>query len=81
MGSYFYGYVVGQIPGAWLARKYGLRYVIGFTFIMASILTLVTPVTAWFSFELLVALRIVIGLIQVHSGVVVKHCMNFTKAE
>jgi len=64
LGSYFYGYVFGQIPGAWLARKYGLRYVTGFTFIITSILTLVTPVTAWYSFELMVALRILIGLIQ-----------------
>jgi len=68
LGSYFYGYVVGQIPGAWLARKYGLRYVAGIAFIITSVLTLLTPVTAWFNFELLVALRILIGLIQ---GVIV----------
>jgi len=68
LGCYFYGYVCGQIPGAWLARRYGLRYVAGLAFVITSVLTLITPVTAWFNFELLVALRILIGLIQ---GVIV----------
>jgi len=68
LGSYFYGYAFGQIPGAWVVRKLGLRYATSLSFIIASILTLVTPVTAWFSFELLVALRILTGLVQ---GVVI----------
>jgi len=64
LGCYFYGYVCGQVPGAWLARKYGLRYVNGLAFFISSVLTLVTPVVAYFSYELLVALRILLGLIQ-----------------
>ena len=65
LGCYFYGYVLGGIPGAWLSRRFGFRLVVGCTFIFASILTLITPLVAKFKFELLIALRITIGLLQV----------------
>ena len=65
LGCYFYGYVAGGIPGAWLSRKLGFRLIVGAATILSSLMTIITPIVAWYKFELLVALRITIGFVQV----------------
>lgn len=65
LGCYFYGYIVSNIPGAWLSRKFGFKVVIGIAHAVGSILTLLMPVASYASFELLVTMRVVLGLFQV----------------
>jgi MFS family permease len=51
--------------GGWLSLKFGPKIVLGITILIASILTVLTPVAAQLSFVLLIFLRFVIGLAQV----------------
>lgn len=65
LGSFFYGYIFTQLPGGWLAAKYGAKRVFGFGVFWTSLLTLLTPVAAKFSVYVLVLLRILEGLGEV----------------
>ncbi|CAB3999987.1 sialin-like [Paramuricea clavata] len=62
LGSFFYGYIFTQLPGGWIASKYGAKRVIGFGIFWTTALTLLTPLAARFSLYALVALRILEGL-------------------
>jgi len=64
LGCYYYGYVFSNIPGAWLSYRYGFKVVMGISHLVGGILTLLIPLVSWTSFELLVALRITIGIFQ-----------------
>ena len=46
LGSYYYGYVVTQIAGAYLASKIGFKLTWGIASVGSSILTLLTPTVA-----------------------------------
>ena len=65
LSSFFYGYLLTNVPGGWLASKYGGKWVLGFGVLWGSILTLLTPIAATYSPYLLVVLRLLIGLGQV----------------
>ena len=65
MGSFFYGYVFTQLPGGWIAAKYGAKRVFGVGVFWTTALTLLTPLAANFSVFALVALRILEGLGEV----------------
>jgi len=65
LGCYFYGYIFSNIPGAWLAKRIGIRMVLGISMLASSIITFCSPIAAYTSFELLVALRILLGFLQV----------------
>lgn len=43
LASYFYGYIITQIPGGWLSLKFGGVKVLGISMLIASILTVITP--------------------------------------
>ncbi|XP_028410883.1 LOW QUALITY PROTEIN: sialin-like [Dendronephthya gigantea] len=62
LGSFFYGYIFTQLPGGWIATKYGAKRVFCFGVLWTSVLTLLTPVAARFSLYALIALRILEGL-------------------
>ena len=62
LGSFFYGYVFTQLPGGWIAAKYGAKRVFGFGVFWTTALTLLTPLAANFSVYALIALRILEGL-------------------
>ena len=46
LGSFFIGYVVGQIPGGYLATKYGAKWVFGIGVLSTALLTLLLPWSA-----------------------------------
>ncbi|XP_078491658.1 sialin-like [Ciona intestinalis] len=64
LGCYFYGYIVSNVPGAWLARRYGIRLVLGIAMLLSSVITLFTPLAARASFDLFVAMRVMLGFLQ-----------------
>ena len=68
LSSFFYGYIITQIPGGWLAAKYGGKNLFGFGVLMTSLLTLFTPFAARYNVYLLTALRMIEGLFEVRFG-------------
>lgn len=62
LGSFFYGYVLTQIPGGRLAETLGGKLVYGIGVFLTSIFTLLTPIAARESFSALVVVRILEGL-------------------
>ena len=65
LGSFYYGYVALQIPGGWLALKVGGTRLFGLAVLMASVLTLLTPVASRTSVVLLIIVRVGEGLVLV----------------
>ena len=65
LSSFFYGYIITQLPGGWLATKFGGKYVFGVGVLVTSLLTLITPQMAYLNVWALVACRVVIGAFEV----------------
>ena len=54
-----------QIPGGWLATRFGGKYVFGVSIGIPAVLTLLTPLAAQVSVWAMVALRVIEGLFEV----------------
>ena len=65
LSSFFYGYIITQLPGGYLALKFGGKNLFGIGILATAVFTLLTPVAARAGVALLVALRILIGLCEV----------------
>ncbi|BFZ21120.1 hypothetical protein BsWGS_24159 [Bradybaena similaris] len=61
LGAFFYGYIVTQLPGGWLASRFGGKRLFGYGVLTTSVLTLLTPVAARCSVYLLIAVRVLEG--------------------
>ncbi|XP_072029904.1 sialin-like [Amphiura filiformis] len=62
LSAFFYGYLVTQIPGGWLAGKYGGKWLFGLGVLCTTILTLLTPLAASAGTGWLIAVRVLEGL-------------------
>ncbi|GIY43899.1 hypothetical protein CDAR_120361 [Caerostris darwini] len=62
LGSFYFGYVVTQIPGGMAAEKYGAKWLFGIGILITSIFSLLTPVCARWSVWALIAARAIEGL-------------------
>ena len=62
LGSYFYGYVCTQIPGAYLSSRFGFKWILFTTTLITSIITIVTPFLADLSYISIFISRIILGL-------------------
>lgn len=60
--AFFWGYVLTQIPGGYLADKYGGKHVLAAGVIMWSIMTLLTPLAASTNIGLLLLVRALLGV-------------------
>lgn len=77
LSSFFWGYVVTQMPGGMLADTYGGKATLGLGMLFSSIGTIITPVVARsYGPEALIILRLIIGLAQVHIDFVFLGCTN-----
>ena len=65
LGSFFWGYVLTQIPGGRLAELFGGRKLLGYGILSTSIFTLLTPFAARASDTLLIFCRVLMGLGEV----------------
>jgi ACS family sodium-dependent inorganic phosphate cotransporter len=65
LSSFFYGYIITQIPGGWLAARVGGNRVYGVGIAVTAFLTLLTPPLTNVSVYLLLTIRIVEGLFEV----------------
>ncbi|XP_023177805.2 putative inorganic phosphate cotransporter isoform X2 [Drosophila hydei] len=65
LSSFFWGYVITQVPSGQLARKFGGKITLLVGLSVCSVLNLLTPVFAdWGSWQLVCALRVMEGLCQ-----------------
>ena len=71
LGSFFYGYIFTQIPGGYLATKFGGKRVFVIGIAATSVLTLLTPLLTHMGTGFLITTRILEGLFEV--------CMNCFK--
>ncbi|XP_035257045.1 sialin [Anguilla anguilla] len=62
LGSFFYGYILMQIPGGYLARKHGAKWLLGLGILCTAIFTLVTPLAAELGAGYLIAVRVLEGV-------------------
>jgi len=60
--AFFWGYAFTQIPGGWLAQKYGGKFVLFAGVILWSFGTLIAPACAQWSFTALLVSRFLVGL-------------------
>ncbi|KAJ8316004.1 hypothetical protein KUTeg_006018 [Tegillarca granosa] len=62
LGSFFWAYSIVQIPSGILVTKFGGKRVFGWSMILASITTVITPIASRFHFICAVALRAMLGV-------------------
>ena len=65
LGAFFYGYVITQIPGGYLAEKYGGKWLFGIGTFITAFLTLLTPLAAKAGTTPFIAVRVLEGLGEV----------------
>lgn len=64
LSSFFYGYLLTQLPGGFLALKFGGKNLFGLGILSTALFTLLTPLSARAGIGFLVALRVFIGLCE-----------------
>ncbi|CAG0884828.1 unnamed protein product [Darwinula stevensoni] len=64
LSSFFYGYIMTQIPGGYLSARLGGRLLFGLGIFMTGLFTLLTPLVARISVGLLITIRILEGLFE-----------------
>ena len=65
LGAFFYGYIVTQLPGGWLAERVGGKRLFGFGCVGTALLTLLTPVAARAGISYFLAVRVLEGIGEV----------------
>jgi len=61
LGSFFWGYLLTQIPGGWASHRYGGKWLFGLGLLVTGLFALVTPFAARLGKETLVLVRIIQG--------------------
>lgn len=62
LGSFFYGYVLTQVPGGRMAELMGGKRIYGYGVLITVIFTFLTPIAAYVGFPLLVLVRVLEGM-------------------
>ena len=61
LSAFFWGYLIPQLPGGWLADRFGGKKVLGAGVALWSLATFFTPPAAAASFGLLLLMRVILG--------------------
>ncbi|XP_049591389.1 sialin [Syngnathus scovelli] len=62
LGSFFYGYILTQIPGGYLAGRFGPKWLLGLGILGTVVFTLLTPLAADLGAGYLIAVRVLEGI-------------------
>ena len=65
LSSFYYGYLITQIPGGYLSDIFGAKHVFGIGILVTSLLTLLTPLAAQLGIVSLIVLRVLEGIFEV----------------
>ncbi|MEQ2169954.1 hypothetical protein GOODEAATRI_030278, partial [Goodea atripinnis] len=65
LGSFFYGYILTQIPGGYLAGRFGAKWLMGFGILGTVLFTLLTPLAADLGASYFIAVRVLEGIGEV----------------
>ncbi|XP_078045525.1 putative inorganic phosphate cotransporter [Augochlora pura] len=63
LGSFFWGYICTELPGGRLAETLGARRVFGYSMLLSSAITLLTPVCTSYGYVVVAALRTLLGFL------------------
>lgn len=63
LGLFFWGFALTKIPSGRLAETMGSRKVTGWSMVLASVLTMLTPVISYWNYYVLLASRIIMGFL------------------
>ena len=69
MGAFFYGYIFTQIPGGYLATKFGGKRIFLIGIAATSVMTLLTPFLTHRGIGFLITTRVLEGLFEVRATV------------
>lgn len=76
LGSFFWGYILTELPGGRLAELIGGHRVFGHSMLWASVITLFTPYAAYLDFKAVVVLRALLGFMlgksHLHNKIYIK---------
>ncbi|XP_077288213.1 putative inorganic phosphate cotransporter [Arctopsyche grandis] len=64
LGSFFYGYVLTQVPGGRFAELFGGKLVFGLGVLLTAIFTLLSPAAAYCNYTLFIVVRILEGVAE-----------------
>ncbi|XP_073956767.1 putative inorganic phosphate cotransporter [Choristoneura fumiferana] len=62
LGSFFYGYVLTQIPGGRIAELFGGKLVYGVGVLLTALFTILSPIAAYTDFKFFIVVRVLEGL-------------------
>ncbi|UJR32077.1 hypothetical protein I4U23_019545 [Adineta vaga] len=62
LGSYFWGYIITQIPAGYLADRFGAKFIFSGAVFVSSLATLCIPISVNMDWKSLAILQIIIGL-------------------
>ncbi|XP_057178084.1 vesicular glutamate transporter 1 isoform X2 [Triplophysa rosa] len=63
-GSFFWGYIVTQIPGGFICQKFAANRVFGFAIVATSVLNMLIPTAARMHFGCVIIVRVLQGLVE-----------------
>lgn len=69
LGSFFWGYVLTQLPGGIIAQRYGGKWPLGLGLLITAVFALLTPLAARTHVGFLIAARVIQGLGEVSGGI------------
>lgn len=67
LAGFFYGYIFTQLPGGWLADKFGGKYIFALGVLSTSLCSLVFPVASYAGPGVVFATRVVSGFGEVNT--------------
>lgn len=76
LSSFFYGYIVTQLPGGWLAPRIGAAKLYGAGILATAVFTLLTPLIARQGLIPFVTIRILEGVFEV-TALVLRNILGF----
>ncbi|PWA21936.1 hypothetical protein CCH79_00015646 [Gambusia affinis] len=71
-GSFFWGYIVTQIPGGFICQRFAANRVFGFAIVATSCLNMLIPTAARMHFGCVIIVRICQGLVEVRRNILVQ---------
>ena len=66
LSSFYYGYIITQVPGGYLADRFGGKHIFGIGILLTSLLTVLTPLAAELHIVALIVLRVLEGFFEVY---------------